>query len=94
MKKVKKTATKKEKKQVHKAIVQLKMKDWDIVAHVIDAPAVDFDWFGEKCFLDKLFINKYGMCVGCICVPEDSGKCRIMDPALYDEFINNGGEGW
>ena len=87
--KTKKTVTKAEKKEI-----TAPLQDWNIVAHVVKITPNGFDWFGENCVAQSLFINKYGLCIGCICICVGCGTVRIMDPCLYDEFINNGGTGW
>jgi hypothetical protein len=81
--KTKKTVTKAEKKEIKHDIV----KDWDIVAHVVKVTPNCFDWFGEAYVTESLFINKYGSCIGCICVCIGNGTIRVMDPTLYQEFI-------
>lgn len=95
---IKKTVTKAEKKEIHEPI-PLRIKDWNVVAHVVKISPNGFEWFGfdwfdEPCITDTLFINKYGSCIGCVCICVGCGTVRVMDPDLYEEFIGSGGMGW
>lgn len=66
---------------------------FDLVHAVIPIKDVGemFSWGSNDYVLIGIYINKYGLTIGCLCRDINSKQIVSMDPFLYEEFIDNGG---
>ena len=84
------------KKVVKKVVKKSKknLKEFNIVAHIVPIKGNKnkaFVWGEAQYSLIALYLNRYGIEIGCICREVNTDEIRNMDPFLHEEFIENGG---